>query len=369
MSKPTKEQYLKEEIKHVDISAINTTGLVDAMRQMSFSARDLARACDIFEMMLKDKDCTTVLTLAGSTSAGGCMQLYADMIKYNMIDVVVSTGASVDFFEALGFRHYIGDPKADDDVLQKQAVDRIYDTYISEHELRVCDATVSLVADRLPPKPHSSREFTAALGAFLHEQNLGQGSLLRTCYEKGVPVFVPSLSDCSAGFGLTFHQMHHPDAHLTHDSVRDFSELTRIVSDAKASGMLIIGGGVPKNFTADTVVCAEVLGKPIRMHKYAIQITVADERDGALSGSTLKEAHSWGKVDLGAEQMIFSEATLSLPLMVSYAYHKGHWKNRSEKRLSRIFAPVQLLPEPRGSAGMQEVAKARKELTSAVASR
>ncbi len=363
---------LSATIEHIDVTSFNAVPVIEAMEKMAFQARNLARGCRILDQMISEKDCTNILCLAGSLISAGLKKTLLTLVETNSVDCIVSTGANMvdmDFFEALGFRHYIGDPKADDDVLQKQAVDRIYDTYISEHELRVCDATVSLVADRLPPKPHSSREFTAALGAFLHEQNLGQGSLLRTCYEKGVPVFVPSLSDCSAGFGLTFHQMHHPDAHLTHDSVRDFSELTHIVSDAKASGMLIIGGGVPKNFTADTVVCAEVLGKPIKMHKYAIQITVADERDGALSGSTLKEAHSWGKVDLGAEQMIFSEATLSLPLMVSYAYHKGHWKNRSEKRLSRIFAPVQLLPEPRGPAGMQEVAKARKELTSAVASR
>lgn len=270
----------------------------------------------------------------------------------------------MDFFEGLGFKHYIGDPKADDDELQLRSIDRIYDTYISEHELKVCDATLAQIADRLPARPTSSREYTQALGAYLVEQNIGEDSILRGCYEKRVPVFIPSLSDCSAGFGLAYHQQQNPGASMSHDSVRDFSELTEIVCQSKSSGMFIIGGGVPKNFTADTVVCADVLGKPVNMHKYAIQITVADERDGALSGSTLKEAHSWGKVDLGAEQMVFSEATIAMPLMVSYAYHKGDWQKREEKQWSTLFSPVILAPDT-ATPSTKELERAKKELAEA----
>ena len=99
----------------------------------------------------------------------------------------------------------------------------------------------------------------------------------------------------------------------------------------------MIGGGVPKNFVQDTVVCAELLGKNVDMHKYAIQITVADSRDGACSSSTLKEASSWGKVDTTKEQMVFAEATSVLPLIASDAYHAGKWKNRNRKNFSKIF--------------------------------
>ena len=106
---------------------------------------------------------------------------------------------------------------------------------------------------------------------------------------------------------------------------------------AGTSGLLIIGGGVPKNFAQDTVVCAEILGKEAPMHKYAVQITVADVRDGACSSSTLKEANSWGKVDSSFEQMVYAEATTVLPLLASYAYHKGNWKKRKKWRLARIF--------------------------------
>ena len=99
----------------------------------------------------------------------------------------------------------------------------------------------------------------------------------------------------------------------------------------------MIGGGVPKNFIQDTVICAELLGKNVEMHKYAIQITVADSRDGACSSSTLKEASSWGKVDVTKEQMVFAEATSVLPLIASDAYHKAIWKNRERKNFSKIF--------------------------------
>src|SRR5690606_29984774 len=128
-------------------------------------------------------------------------------------------------------------------------------------------------------------------------------SIVRRCYEKGIPIFCPAFSDCSAGFGLVHHQWFAQGEKLSIDSAKDFLECTRCkMEGGKDSGLFMIGGGVPKNFVQDTVVCAEILGYEASMHKYAVQITVADERDGALSGSTLKEAASWGKVSTNIEQ-------------------------------------------------------------------
>lgn len=335
-----KQQYLKDEVKHVDISAINSTPIIDAMRQMSFSARELARACDIFEMSLADPDCTTALSLAGSTSAAGCMQLYADLIKYNMIDVVVATGASIvdmDFFEALGFKHYQGSPSADDRQLRELYIDRIYDTFIDEEELQVCDRTIKMVANELEARPYSSRGFIREMGRWLKGRSKKKGSLVETAFEQNVPIFCPAFSDSSAGFGLVCHQAEQGPQHLSIDSVLDFRELTEIKINSGSSGLLIIGGGTPKNFIQDTVICAEVLGKDVPKHKYAVQITVADVRDGACSSSTLKEASSWGKVDTTYEQMVYAEATLALPLLASYSYHKGTWKSRKRREWSRLF--------------------------------
>lgn len=335
-----KKDFLNKEVKHIDIKSFDATKIIESMENMSFTARDLARASKIYDMMLKDKDCTVILTLAGSTSAAGCMDLYADLVRNNMVDAIVATGASIvdmDFFEALGFKHYVGTPNADDTKLRGLYIDRIYDTYIDEKQLQACDSAVRKIADSLEPKPYSSREFIMEMGKYLKANAKKKGSLVEEAYEHKVPIFCPAFSDSSAGFGLVLHQWHNKGNHVSIDSVKDFLELTKIKMAAKTSGLLMIGGGVPKNFAQDTVVCAEVLGKEVPMHKYAIQITVADVRDGACSSSTLKEAQSWGKVDTSYEQMVFAEATSVLPLLASYAYHKGSWKDRAKMEWAKIF--------------------------------
>ncbi len=175
------------------------------------------------------------------------------------------------------------------------------------------------------------------MGKYLKKHSKKKNSLVQAAYENNVPIFCPAFSDSSAGFGLVLHQYERKRNHITIDSVKDFLELTMIKIKAGKSGLLMIGGGVPKNFAQDTVVCAEVLGKKVPMHKYAVQITVADVRDGACSSSTLKEANSWGKVDSSCEQMVYAEATTVLPLLASYAYHKGNWKKRKKWQLAKIF--------------------------------
>lgn len=336
----SKKELLKETIEHIDIKSFDATPIIDSMRKMSFTSRDTANATDILQRMIKDDDCTNWLTLAGSTSAGGCMQVYVDMIKNNMIDAIVATGAAIvdmDFFEALGFKHYRGTPMVDDKELRAQYIDRIYDTFIDEEELQACDETTKIIADYLDPRPYSSREFIREMGKYLTKHSVKKDSLVQTAYEHNVPIFCPAFSDSSAGFGLVKHQWERPDNHMSIDSVKDFLELTKIKMAAGTSGLFMIGGGVPKNFAQDTVVCAEILGKEVPMHKYAVQITVADSRDGACSSSTLKEAASWGKVDTVYEQMVYAEATSVLPLMISYAYHKGDWKKRKQREWSKLF--------------------------------
>jgi len=263
-----------------------------------------------------------------------------------MVDAVVATGASIvdmDFFEALGFRHYQAQSDVDDRRLRELYIDRIYDTYIDEEELQAVDHTIAEIADSLPEGPISSRAFIAAMGRWLAEGGAKkEGSLIAECHEHGVPIFVPAFSDCSAGFGLVKHQVERMKAgrgHVSIDSVADFRELTEIKIEAGSTGLFMVGGGVPKNFAQDTVVCAEILGhEDVEMHKYAVQITVADVRDGACSSSTLKEACSWGKVDVTLEQMVFAEATTVAPVMVSDVYHRGAWRNRPRRRFSDRFA-------------------------------
>jgi deoxyhypusine synthase len=338
--KPKKSDLLVEVVEHIDIKKHNVVPLVEAMSKMAFSARDLGRAAQIYETMLREEDCTIILCLAGSIFSAGLKNVIVDLITHNMVDTIVSTGAVIvdqDFFEGLGFKHYRGEINTDDDMLRRLAIDRIYDTYIDEDQLRICDATCAKIAEGLERRPYSSREFIREMGRHLSERAKSRESVVLAAFEKNVPIFCPAFSDCSAGFGLVHHQWQNPDRHVSIDSAKDFLELTKIKIESKQSGLLMVGGGVPKNFAQDTVVAADYLGFDVGMHKYAVQITVADVRDGALSGSTLKEANSWGKVDQGAEQMVYAEATLALPLIAGYAWHKDAWKNRHARDYSKLL--------------------------------
>jgi deoxyhypusine synthase len=340
-----KAELLSSTVEHIDITSFDARPIVEAMGKMSFTSRDLARAANIYNQMLADPDCSVILVVAGSTSAGGCMDLYADLVRNNMVDAIVATGATIvdmDFFEALGHKHYQALEIPDDDTLRSLYIDRIYDTYIDEQQLQDCDYTIGQIADSLEPRPYSSREFIKEMGKWLSEGNgKKDNSLVKLTYEHDVPIFCPAFTDSSAGFGLVKHQvdaMKRGGHYMTMDSIADFRELTDIKIKAGTTGLLMIGGGVPKNFAQDTVVCAEILGHDdVEVHKYAVQITVADVRDGACSSSTLQEAASWGKVSTALEQMVFAEATSVLPLLASDAYHRGHWQTRAKRRFATLF--------------------------------
>ncbi len=335
-----KQNLLQRKVQHIDIKENNVCALVDAMQNTAFQGRNLARAAKIYQQMLQDEDCSIILCLAGSLISAGMKKIVVDLIQNRMVDAIVSTGANIvdqDFFEALGFHHYQGSPDLDDRQLRDLAIDRIYDTLINEDELRICDNTILEIANNLSPRAYSSREFIMAMGEYLIKKNQGEDSIVRQAHEHKVPIFVPAFSDCSAGFGLVMHQEQNPQQHVQIDSVKDFRELTQLKIHSKQTGLFMVGGGVPKNFAQDIVVAAEMLQKDVPMHKYAVQITVADVRDGALSSSTLQEACSWGKVDMAYEQMVYCEATIALPLIVAYVYQQNNWKNRPFHQYNNLF--------------------------------
>lgn len=359
---PSKSELLANPVEHIDIAAFDARAIIDAYRLTAFQARNTAAAADIYDMMLADKPCAVILTLAGSLVSAGLKKAIITLLENNMVDAIVSTGANIvdqDFFEGLGFRHYIapGSPEApvvSDTELRDLAIDRIYDTYIDEDELRICDDTCKQIFDSFAPGAYSSRELIDAMGAHLAAHHAKAESIVLTAHRKRVPIFCPAFSDCSAGFGIVLHQTENPENHVTFDSGKDFRELTHLKLANPQTGLFMLGGGVPKNFTQDIVVAAELLvekglagqygfaGGEVPMHKYAVQISVADSRDGALSGSTLREACSWGKVDVVHEQMVFGEATTLFPLIASDAYHRQNWQERPERRFSDILsqAPV-----------------------------
>jgi len=214
----TKKELLQAPIQHIDIKQHNVVALVDAMSSMAYSSRDLARAANIYEMMLRDTECGVILCLAGSLISAGLQKVIVDLVRNNMVDAIVSTGANIvdqDFFEALGFKHYIAGDEykygAGDANLRELMIDRIYDTFIDEEELRICDETTEKITNSLETRPYSSREFIAEMGKYLSENGRtpkdgNADSIVLACYEKNVPIFCPAFSDCSAGFGLVAHQ-------------------------------------------------------------------------------------------------------------------------------------------------------------------
>jgi len=352
----TKENLLSKPITHVDVTSFDARPVIDAYREMAYSSRTLANAADIYSLMLADKGCAVVLTLAGSLVSAGLKKALITLIENDMVDAIVSTGANIvdqDFFEGLGFKHYIapGSPEAppvDDLTLRDLMIDRIYDTYINEDDLRACDDTTKRIFDTFEPGAYSSREFIEAMGAYLDKHHPENESLVKTCYRKRVPIFVPAFSDCSAGFGIVLHQVEAIEAGrpmVAFDSGKDFRELTELKFASADTGLIMLGGGVPKNFAQDIVVAAELLVErrggaargEVGMHKYAVQMTVADSRDGALSGSTLREACSWGKVDIVHEQMVFGELTALFPLLASDAFHRRRWVGRPQRKFADLL--------------------------------
>ena len=192
-----KAELLSSEVEHIDITSFDARPIVEAMGKMSFTSRDLARAAGIYNQMLEDKNCSIILVIAGSTSAGGCMDLYAELVRNNMVDAIVATGAAIvdmDFFEALGHKHFQANEIPDDDTLRSLYIDRIYDTYIDEVALQNVDHTIFEIAESLPVKAYSSRAFIREMGKYLVANGAKDNSLVKLAYEHDVPIFCPAFT-------------------------------------------------------------------------------------------------------------------------------------------------------------------------------
>jgi len=228
----------------------------------------------------------------------------------------------------------VGNPDADDRVLDKLYIDRIYDTYVDDEKFWDTDNWIGRVADTMEPGNYSSREFVAGLGSRLSDEN----SIVRTAYKYGVPVFVPALNDSSIGIGLTGHyhrckENKLPGVHI--DSIQDNYEITQTIVRSKKTAAIYIAGGVPKNYINDAVVMGYIFNKDTGGHSYAFQLTVDVPHWGGLSGSTLKEATSWGKINNDADYaMAFVEPSVSMPLVYSYAFQEKFYKARRRKKFN-----------------------------------
>ncbi len=330
-----KAEVLAKPIASIDLEKITSlSDLVDSFKNTSIQARNVGACADIFGRMLQDSERPTILLgLAGPLIAAGLRKVIRDMIEYNMVDVVVSTGAILyqDYYQARGGRHFRGTPDADDSELRDLYIDRIYDTYVDEEKFWSFDIEIGRFADQLHPGEYSTREFLHLLGSTITDND----SILGTASKHGIPVFCPAINDSSIGIGLTEHYHRAKKQNkkgITISSIRDNYELTQIVVNSKRTAAFYVAGGVPKNYINDSVVMSYIFGKDTGGHKYAIQLTTDSPHWGGLSGSTLSEAKSWGKVNTEANtSMAFVEPSVSLPLVVGSALHKKLYQGR--KRL------------------------------------
>ncbi len=372
----TRKQILSTPIKQIDLGQIrNVADLVEAYKGASVQARNLGKCATVYENMLTDADRPTViLGLSGPLIAAGLRLVLRDMVRNGIADCIVSTGAVLyqDFYQAMGHQHFRGDPGMDNLELRKHFIDRIYDTLVDEEKFREVDAYIGRLAESLEPRGYSTREFLRFLGEIAYKK--GDRGILASCYEFDVPCFVPALNDSSIGIGLTEYyaaRRGKPRFHL--DPIRDNYELTQIKGKSKKTGVLYIGGGTPKNYINDVEVIAEVLGFDVAGHEYALQITTDVPDWGGLSGSTLEEAQSWGKIHREATKAtVRCEASLALPLLVAHVLQKGVHKGRRrvqmEWRDDELVAIRLARPNGAGPAPLSATRRAPKRAAATASS-
>jgi deoxyhypusine synthase len=325
---------LKKPVQSVDVTRAQG-GLGDLLKQFqtsSIQARNLGRCLEVWENALTDpKRPTILLGLSGPLIAAGLRKVLRDLVDWGLVDVVVSTGAVLyqDLYQSIGGRHWMGSPTADDVALRDAYLDRIYDTYVDERKFQDTDRVIGRITEEFPRRPASSREYLGFLGSRFPDE----ASILATAARRGVPVFSPALIDSSIGIGLTLYYQANRDRsdRFILDAVRDNYELVQILSHSPRTAVVYIGGGTPKNWINDGIVMANyAFDREGEGHYYALQITTDVPHWGGLSGSTLDEAQSWGKISRTATRaMSHVEASIGLPLLVGALWDRRKvWQPR-----------------------------------------
>ena len=312
-----RKDYLKEPVKHIKI---NGTLTVDQLMQQyansgSFGAGRLSAACDTYEKMLRDPECTVFLALSGAVIPAGMRQIVVDLIRNHMIDVIVSTGACMvhDAIEAIGGHHYKGGWAVNDQELYKYHIFRIYDVFVPEEDFVRLDYVFSDmyadIAKAAKSEPLASDEFTCEIGKRLTDEN----SILRAAYEEKIPIFLPAVRDSEFGFIHWLHASQDGQKNVLQvDAFKDVPTICNICGKSPKNGMIVIGGGVPRNTVQSSALASK------KGLDYSLVITMDRPETGGLSGSTLEETVSWGKMKGSADHvMVIGEALMVFPIMVA----------------------------------------------------
>ncbi|MDD1729295.1 MAG: deoxyhypusine synthase [Methanospirillum sp.] len=296
----------------------DVAALLDAMSRTGFQGRKLGESVTVWRTMIEDPQVSILLGLSGAMIPAGMQECLIELVNRRYVDAIVSTGANIfhDICEHCGVRHYIGYHHADDTQLFEQGIDRIYDVFAYEEQFREVDNIIAQFSRTCQGFEGSSASFIKKLGQWLIETYPQGRSLTATCVMHNVPIFIPALCDSSIGIGLVIARRQGNS--IIVDQIRDADEITALVEKTRKTGVVYIGGGVPKNFIQQTQVIASIHKSHCSGHDYAIQYTTDTPHFGGLSGCTFEEAISWGKESCTCSKVqCFCDATIALPLVTS----------------------------------------------------
>jgi len=330
-----RKRLLRRPVDPIEVNAKKTAStILDEMCLTAFQARALGEIVKIWRKMLAEKHILIWLGLAGAMTPAGMRKIIGFLIERRMVDVLVTTGANIyhDLYEAFGGRHYRKTCGLKDETLKVKGVNRIYDVLVEENKLCKLDAWIEKdFAEKLTDGyPYSSREIIHLLGECVSSSKKNDGGILASAYQAEVPVFAPALPDSSIGFSLMYANRRR-GRNIVVNGLKDVEESVRITEDSSITGVIYVGGGVPKNFIQQTAVTASYQTKRDRSHKYAVQVTMDMPFWGGLSGSTLEEGKSWGKISTSAKvATCYMDASVALPL-IAHAL--------AEEKVKRKMAP------------------------------
>jgi deoxyhypusine synthase len=296
----------------------STAALLEKMQGISFQGRNLATAYQVWKKMLGDR-VMIMMGMAGAMVPAGMRRLVVYLIKNRLIDCLASTGANFfhDMHESLGRRHFQCSPNVDDVALQKNLIDRMYDTLADEEEFRELDEMVGRFAATLDQsRPYTTREFLYLLGKEISRRAKEDG-IVTAAYKAGIPLYCPAVADSSIGIGIAENR-HLGKNQFNFDVIGDVLETAHLAADSPTTGVIYFGGGTPKNFLQQSEVTATFIRKSTEGHKYALQVVTDAPHWGGLSGCTLEEAQSWGKIAHDASMVtVHCDSTIAMPLLVT----------------------------------------------------
>lgn len=335
-AEPTQSEYLSGAriLPHRVRPNMTVAELIDEQYQ-AYNAARLSEAAHLYaeEMLSPEKDVTIGLTMAGALTPAGLGGCVLTLMEYGFVDFIISTGANLyhDMHHALAMALHRGDFRLDDTKLQEEGVIRIYDILFSDKVLLDTDAFVRECLKSLPNRPISTSELHYHLGSELLKAGINpEYSVLAQAAQWNVPIYTSSPGDSSIGMNVARNAL--DGSMLTLDPLADVNETTAIVHSATRNGVIILGGGSPKNFYLQTQPQLwEVLGIQKGGHDYFIQITADAPHWGGLSGATPSEAVSWGKIkpdQLSSTVVIYGDSTIALPLLTAYAVSKARPRPR-----------------------------------------